>query len=202
MGRAHGARAKFVAGESVLILGATGVAGQLAVQVAKRLGARRVVGAGRNPQALEKLKDLGADAVIGLGQEHDALVSAFRREYAEPGVDVVLDYLWGKPAKSLLEAILQNGPRTMPARLRFIQIGSSAGATISLPAATLHSSKLELLDSGFGSASMDQIRQSLLEFFQTAAKKPFHFVVKIAPLRDVEALRSVSEGTTRLVFQP
>src|SRR5580704_17445281 len=57
------ARAKFVSGESVLILGATGVAGRLAIQIAKRLGARRVVAVGRNPEALEELKGLGADAV-------------------------------------------------------------------------------------------------------------------------------------------
>ncbi len=62
------ARAKFVGGESVLILGATGVAGQLAVQIAKRLGARRVVAAGRNPQALEQLLELGADATVSLDQ--------------------------------------------------------------------------------------------------------------------------------------
>ncbi len=89
------ARAHFAAGESVLILGATGVAGQLAVQIAKRLGARRVVAAGRNPQALEKLKTLGADSVISLDQERDALVSSFRSALVEGGVDVVLDYLWG-----------------------------------------------------------------------------------------------------------
>src|SRR6202453_2464784 len=80
------ARAKFVAGESVLILGATGVAGQLAVQIAKRRGARRVVGAGRNPEALEKLKDLGADAVISLDQAQDALVAAFRIEISRARV--------------------------------------------------------------------------------------------------------------------
>ena len=74
------ARAKFVAGESVLILGATGVAGQLAIQVAKRLGARRVVAAGRDPKALETLKTLGADAVISLDQDQASLVSAFRNE--------------------------------------------------------------------------------------------------------------------------
>src|SRR5277367_405541 len=61
-------RAKFAAGESVLVLGATGVAGQLAVQIAKRLGARRVIAAGRNPKALEELKSLGADSVISLDQ--------------------------------------------------------------------------------------------------------------------------------------
>ena len=57
-------RAGLTAGESVLILGATGVAGQLSVQIAKRLGARRIIASGRNPQALEKLKSLGADAIL------------------------------------------------------------------------------------------------------------------------------------------
>jgi NADPH:quinone reductase-like Zn-dependent oxidoreductase len=196
------ARAKFVAGESVLILGATGVAGQLAVQIAKRLGARRVVAAGRNPQALEKLKALGADAVISLDQDQAPLVSAFRSELAESGVDVVLDYLWGLPAERVLEAISQKGLRKASSKIRFIQIGESAGKAISLAAATLRSSGLELLGSGFGSASLDQIRVALAEFFQVAAKQPFQFHTKTAPLRDVEALwNDVGEGT-RLVFQP
>ena len=196
------ARAKFVSGESVLILGATGVAGQLAIQVAKRLGARRVIAAGRNPQALEKLGSLGADAVISLEQDHSSLVSAFRKELAEAGVDVVLDYLWGAPAESALEAISQKGLRKATARVRFIQIGNSAGKTISLSAAALRSSGLELLGSGFGSASLDQIWQSLAEFFQEAAVKPFQFDTKAAPLRDVEALWNDTEEGTRVVFQP
>jgi NADPH:quinone reductase-like Zn-dependent oxidoreductase len=196
------ARAKFVAGESVLILGATGVAGQLAIQVAKRLGARRVVAAGRNPQALEKLKALGADAVISLDQDQVSLVSAFRNELAESGIDVVLDYLWGQPAERMLEAISQKGLRKTAARIRFIQIGNSAGKTISLPAATLRSSGLELLGSGFGSASLDQLRGALTEFFQAAAKQPFQFQKKTAPLRDVEALWNDKEKGTRVIFQP
>jgi NADPH2:quinone reductase len=196
------ARAKFVSGESVLILGATGVAGRLAIQIAKRLGARRVIAAGRNPQALEKLGSLGADAVISLEQDHSSLVSAFRNELAEAGVDVVLDYLWGATAESALEAISQKGLRKASSRVRFIQIGDSAGKTISLPAATLRSSGLELLGSGFGSASLNQIRQSLAEFFQAAATKPFQFDTKTAPLREVETRWNDSEEGTRLVFQP
>jgi NADPH:quinone reductase-like Zn-dependent oxidoreductase len=195
-------RAKFVAGESVLILGATGVAGQLAIQVAKRLGARRVIAAGRNPQALEKLKALGADAVISLDQDQVSVVSAFRCELAEAGVDVVLDYLWGQPAERVLEAISQKGLRKAATRVRFIQIGDSAGKTISLTAATLRSSGLELLGSGFGSASLDQIRQALVEFFQVATTKPFEFHTKAVPLCDVEALWSDVEKGTRLVFRP
>ncbi len=195
-------RAKFVAGESVLILGATGVAGRLATQVAKRLGARRVIAAGRDPRGLEELKTLGADAVISLDQDQAALVTAFRNEIAATGVDIVLDYLWGQPTESLLQAIAQKGLRKAAARLRFIQIGDSAGKAISLAAATLRSSGLELLGSGFGSASLDQIREALAEFFQEAGKQPFQFRTRTAPLRDVETLWNSTEEGTRLVFQP
>jgi NADPH:quinone reductase-like Zn-dependent oxidoreductase len=194
-------RAKFVAGENVTILGATGVAGKLAVQIAKRLGARRVTAAGRNPQALETLKELGADAVIPLDQEDDSLVAAFRNEYAKEGVDVVLDYLWGHPAECLLEAISQKGSRRA-ARVRFIQIGASAGATIRLEAAALRSSGLELLGSGLGSASLEQLRAAVQDFFKTAAAQPFAFKMKTAPLSEVEKLWSAHEQGTRLVFQP
>ena len=195
------ARAKFVAGESVLILGATGSAGQFAVQVAKRLGARRVIACGRNPHALEKLTDLGADATIPLDQ-HEALVSAFRRERDEFGIDIVLDYLWGPPASAALEAIAQKGLSKTAPRVRYVQIGSMAGQTIPLHSATLRSSGLELLGSGFGSASLDQIRDAIAGFFAAAAIAPFHADIKAVPLRDVEALWNAPEHAARLVFQP
>ena len=145
---------------------------------------------------------MGADAVISLDQDQNALVSAFRGELAEAGVDVVLDYVWGQPAERVLEAISQKGLRKASPRIRFIQIGDGAGKTISLAAATLRSSGLELLGSGFGSASLDQILRALAEFFQVAAKEPFQFHTKAAPLRDIEALWNSAEKGTRLVFQP
>jgi NADPH2:quinone reductase len=194
-------RGEFVAGESVLVLGATGVAGQLAVQVAKRKGARRVIAAGRNPHALEKLKALGADAVISLEQEKDALIAAFRKEY-EAGFDVVLDYLWSAPAEALLAAISQKGLKKATARVRYVQIGGSAGPSITLSAATLRSSNLAILGSGFGSASMQQILQAVAEFFALQAKEPFEFTVKTALLREVESLWNAPEQGTRLVFLP
>jgi NADPH2:quinone reductase len=196
------ARAKFVAGESVLVLGATGIAGQLAVQIAKRMGARRVVAAGRNPQALEEAKQLGADALISLHQEQDALVAAFKDEIVGSGVDVVLDYLWGRPAEAVLQAISQRGLSKAAPRVRFVQIGASAGVTISLHAASLRSSGLELLGSGFGSASLDQIKAAVAEFFVTAVKQPFRFKLKTAPLSEVEALWNSPEPGARLVFHP
>ena len=195
-------RAKFVAGESVLILGATGVAGQLAVQIAKWLGARRVIAAGRNIAALNRLKQLGADSVISLELEQDALIAAYHEEFASFGVDVVLDYVWGNPAETLLQVISQKGLQKSSPRIRFIQIGNSAGSTLSLTAATLRSSGLELLGSGFGSASLDLIRKALAEFFVQIAKVPFQFDLRTAPLRDVEALWTAGEQGGRLVFIP
>lgn len=195
------ARASFVAGESVLILGATGSAGQLAIQIAKRMGARHVVAAGRHVE-VEALKALGADSVISLAQEHDALVAALRAEWDGAGIDVVLDYLWGQPAEAVFEAISRKGLAHAAPRIRYVQIGSSAGANVSLPAATLRSSGLEILGSGFGSASMAQIRQAIDEFFAAAAKEPFAVKLRTVPLREIESVWAEAGDGVRLVFQP
>lgn len=194
------ARAKFAPGESVLILGAAGVAGQLAIQIAKYLGARRVVAAGRG--SLDKLKGLGADAIIQTDQEPAAVVSALRGEIAGSGIDVVLDYLWGEPAERFFEAIAQKGLSKSAPRVRYVQIGESAGKTVPLSASMLRSSGLELLGSGFGSASFGQLRQAIKSFFEVAAKHPFQFRTKAVSLRDVEALWNTEEKGVRLVFQP
>jgi NADPH2:quinone reductase len=195
-------RAKFIPGESVLILGATGVAGQLAAQIAKSRGARRVIATGRNPQALAELTALGADATISLDQDRDTLIAALRNEITTNGIDVVLDYLWGPPAEALLAAISQKGLNHAAPRIRYVQIGSMAGPNISLNAATLRSSGLELLGSGFGSASLDQIRQAITDFFALIAKQPLNFKLKTAPLSEVTTLWNTDDQGIRLVFQP
>jgi NADPH2:quinone reductase len=195
-------RVKFTAGESVLILGATGSAGQMAVQIAKRMGARRIVAAGRDPHALEETKALGADATISLGLDHDALVSAFREEIAGNRIDVILDYLWGAPAEAVLAAIAKKGLDHASARIRYIQIGNSAGPTISLAASILRSSGLELLGSGFGSVSMERLFASLAAFLREAANAPFAIKTKSVPLSDVESLWNAKDQGARIVFQP
>jgi NADPH2:quinone reductase len=195
-------RAQFQPGESVLILGATGVSGQLAVQIAKSRGARRIIATGRNPKALAELTNLGADAIISLDQSPEALIAALRNEIATHGVDIVLDYLWGSPAEALLAAIAQKGLDHAAPRIRYVQIGNMAGPTINLPAATLRSSGLELLGSGFGSASLDQIRHAITDFFTHIATNPLHFALKTAPLSEVTNLWNTNDQGVRLVFQP
>ena len=163
---------------------------------------RGLIAAGRNPVALEKLKALGADAVISLKQEKAALVEAFRGEIAGGGVDVVLDYLWCDPAESVLAAIAKKGLSHSSPRIRFVQIGNSAGPTITLAGATLRSSGVELLGSGFGSASLTEIFAAVREFFVEAAKTPFDVEIKVAALKDVEAVWGSAEQGARVVFRP
>lgn len=208
-------RAKFAAGESVLILGATGVAGQLAVQMARRLGAKKVIAAGRNPAALAQLSALGADTVISLAEagraaqpgprqstEEAALVEAYRAAMADTNPDVVLDYLWGRPAEVLLQAMARKGMIRAAPRIRYVQIGSMAGEAISLPAETLRGSGLELLGSGLGSASLDELMKAVREMFAEAAQRPFASAAQAVPLRALDAAWRRQENGTRLVFVP
>src|SRR5208283_719056 len=96
-------RARLVKGETVLVNGATGTAGKLAIQIAKHLGAKKVIGTGRDSAALKEIAMLGADETISLLQSSEELETAFRKEFRN-GVDVVLDYLWGVSAERLIMA--------------------------------------------------------------------------------------------------
>jgi len=192
-------RAQFVAGESVLILGATGVAGQLAVQVARRLGARRVVAVGRNPVVLAKLTHLGADSVLSLRPDAKEVVAALADEWDRGGIDVVLDYVWGAPAEQTLQVIAE---KAAGSRIRYVQIGAMAGDNISLPAAVLRSTGLELMGSGFGSVSMSKIFESLAQFLQAAGKEPFSMELDPLPLREVARAWNEPSTGRRVVFRP
>ena len=194
-------RAQMKAGENILILGATGSAGHMAVQIARRLGAGRIAVAGRNVRALEELKSMGADASIALDQDRDALVSAFRSEINDGRVDVILDYLWGQPAEAVLAAIAQKGLEHAGARIRYIQIGNSAGPAINLEASVLRSSGLEMLGSGFGSVSMERLFKAVAALLESAAQKPYQLAIKAVPLSEVEQFWDAKEDA-RLVFQP
>jgi NADPH:quinone reductase-like Zn-dependent oxidoreductase len=189
-------RAGLTAGETVLILGATGVAGQLAIQTARILGARRVIAVGRN---VEALSGADVDAVIALGQPEDAIRDAFAAE-AESGIDVVIDYLWGRPTELLLEALAREFKTSATHRTRLVEVGQSAGPTITLPAAILRSIDLTLLGSGFGSASIDEILAAIPSLFEMVAKGALKIDVEKVPLADVEAAWTRSDKGRRIVF--
>jgi NADPH:quinone reductase-like Zn-dependent oxidoreductase len=129
-------RGRLAYGERVLVLGATGVVGKLAVQAAKLLGAGRVVAAGRDEAALQWVRAHGADAVVRLGR-HDDLAAAFRAASGGDGFQLVLDPLWGEPAKAALAALVPYG--------RLVHVGQSAGADVTLTSPLIRSKPVDLL---------------------------------------------------------
>lgn len=179
-------RAKLKRGERVLILGATGVTGQLCVQIAKLLGAQRVVGAGRNPRALDRLLEQGADATIQIDQERLSLQAAFAREAGEAGFDVIVDYLWGRPTEQLLAAITRPEFTAITKETRLVQAGESAGATVSLPAAALRSTALTILGTA-GIPSREILADAMQQVLERAARGELSVDTERVPLRDIES---------------
>jgi NADPH:quinone reductase-like Zn-dependent oxidoreductase len=189
-------RAGLAPGETVLILGATGVAGQLAIQTARILGAKRIIAAGRNVSALS---GADVDAVIGLAEPEEAIVEALAKEVAN-GIDVVIDYLWGRPAELTLEALAKGFKAFATHATRFIQVGSMAGRNINLPAEVLRSVDLTLKGSGFGSASLATIFAAIPTLFDQAAAGKLTIDVERVPLAEVEASWNRVEKGRRIVF--
>jgi NADPH2:quinone reductase len=179
-------RAQLQPGEMVLILGATGVAGQLAVQIAKHLGAERVVAAGRNRRVLATLRDLGADATIALDLSDQELTTAFIREAGPRRFDVVLDYVWGHPTEVLLEALTRHDLKIAASRTRLVEIGEMAGPTVALSAAALRSSGLEIFGGGGGSVPHEAIFEAFPRLWALATSGKLRIKTEPVPLADVE----------------
>jgi NADPH:quinone reductase-like Zn-dependent oxidoreductase len=196
-------RARLRAGETVLILGATGVAGQLAAQIARHLGAGRVVAAGRNRRVLARLQALGADATVPLDLPDEELAGAFVREAGSNGYDVVLDYVWGHPTEVLLGALTRHDVKVAAGRTRVVEIGEMAGPTIALPAAALRSSGLELYGSGGGSVPHEAIFDAFPKMWALAADGKLRIETERVPLADVErAWQQRDLDGRRLVIVP
>jgi NADPH:quinone reductase-like Zn-dependent oxidoreductase len=192
-------RAKLQPGEVVMVNGATGIAGKQAVQVAKYLGASKIIATGRNEEALAELPALGANTTISLNQPEEALLRSFKSVL--PGVQVVLDYLWGPSAELILKAAAGHGSPDGEPRIRFVQIGAISGNAITLNAQLLRSSGVELLGSGLGSLSSQQILQSLSAMFAAESKAPFAIDINRVPLKNVEEAWMWKEER-RIVFIP
>ncbi|GIF20715.1 NADPH:quinone reductase-like Zn-dependent oxidoreductase [Actinoplanes tereljensis] len=180
-------------GQSVLILGATGNAGTMAAQVAKRLGAGRVVAAGRNT---ERLVAVPADAHVALGDGPDALAAAAAE------VDIVLDYLWGKPAEAAIVALL-TARSDRSRQLDWIQIGSMAGPTIELPSVALRSANFRLQGNGQGAVSPRAYLAELPALIDEIDAGSIAVTPRTVPLADVERVWNEPDVPgERLVLTP
>ena len=194
-------RAKLAKGESVLILGATGVTGKLAVQIAKLLSAGRVVAAGRNERVLSSLRDLGADAMVRIDQPIQDLQDAFAREAGNSAFDVIVDYLWGHSTEALLAAITRKEFAAVKSEIRLVQVGESAGASISLPAAVLRSTPLTIMGTA-GIPSPEILMDAFHQVVTRAAAGSLRIDVESVPLSEMESAWQRDGQGRRIVLIP
>lgn len=177
-------------GETVVVLGATGAVGRIAVQVARLLGAGRVVAAGRNRDRLAQLPSLGADATVALGGDDvRALVEA-----TAGGADVVLDLVFGEPLVTALRA-------TRPGA-RVVSVGASGYADVSLPFAAIRGRTLYTYSNQL--TDPEPKREGylrLLEHLRAGDLTPSTTVLPLSAAAEAWQLQRSSPGT-KLVLRP
>jgi NADPH:quinone reductase-like Zn-dependent oxidoreductase len=195
-------RAHLKAGETVLVNGATGTAGRLAVQLAKYLGAGKVIVTGRNEEELEQVRALGADLTIpfALRTLHPFGVKwyeeALMQEFAN-GIDVVIDYLWGESARTIIAAVAKSVEDATP--VRFVHVGGASGEqSIDLPGAALRSSAIMLMGSGLKSVRSSALFGAIKSVFEATIPARLQIATRVIPLSEVEAYWS-APGKPRVV---
>jgi NADPH:quinone reductase-like Zn-dependent oxidoreductase len=188
-------RAPLEGGENVLVLGATGSVGLVAVQAAKLLGAARVVAAGRSAAGLERATEHGADATLRL-DEVDDLVAAFRDAFGGEGPSYVFDPLWGEPAAAAVQAAVPHAT--------IVNLGQSAGATSELASAAVRFKNLSILGHTNFLVTPDELATQYRRLVGHAVAGDIRFDVERVPLDSVaDAWRRQAEGAgTKLVVVP
>jgi NADPH2:quinone reductase len=167
-------RAGLQPGEHVVVLGATGVVGSVAVQAARLLGAGTIIAVGRDRSRLEATRELGASAVARIGDDD---IQAVIREATGDGANVVIDMLCGPPAEAALEAMATGG--------RLVQLGRSAAETMEISSGTVRGKALKIL----GHTNMltpPEVRREAYEWLlQHASSGELSIEVETVPLADV-----------------
>jgi len=195
-------RAGMQKGETVLINGATGFTGKVAVQIARHYGAKKIIATGRNAQSLQSLLALGADELIIIQQDDASFTEQIRKIHNETPIDIIIDYLWGHTAELLLDTLKGIGSFTH--KTRFVSIGAMSGDHIQLAAQTLRSFDLQLSGSGLGSWSREDVKilfsEILPEMFGLAAAGKLKVETVDIKLADIEQLWEMDvDGGKRLV---
>jgi NADPH2:quinone reductase len=181
-------------GDRVLVLGASGTVGLVAVQAARLLGASRVVAAGRDRSRLERAEALGAEAVVEL--EDGNLEEAYRGAFPDGGPDLVIDPLWGPPALAAMN-IAGDG-------MRIVNLGQAAGAEVALPSATVRGKRLRIIGHTVFGIPLDELASAHAELLGHVRDGSLELDVEVASLAEAPAAweRQKAGPHTKLVVTP
>jgi NADPH2:quinone reductase len=179
----------------VLVLGATGTVGLVAVQAARVLGAKRIVAAGRNEQALERAKERGADAVVRLDEGID-LEDAFREACGGDGPTLIHDPLWGEPARAAIEAAAP--------KARMVNLGQSAGPDSTLRSGAIRGKNLDLLGYTNFAVPRDELARQYQQLCERAMKGEIQVDIETVSLAEITDAwqRQAASPNVKLVVLP
>ncbi len=187
---------------TVLILGASGMAGYLAVQHARLLGANLVVGVGRNPVRLARVEALGT-ATVALSGNRETDAAAIVDALGGTTPSIVLDFLWAAAAETAFASLARRGLEEDTADIAYVQIGAAAGPEAAVPATLLRSRRIRVSGSGAGSAQIADIMAEVPAYMQLIADRSVDVPTKTMPLSSIsEAWTASADGTYRVVVVP
>lgn len=190
-------------GHVVLINGGTGITGKFAVQLAKYYRASKVVVTGKIEGKEEQLSALGADLLISTQQNEESFKRSIRRLHEESGIDIIIDYLWGKPAEDIINSLGGNGANFPQKDTKFINVGNMVSRHLNLDCNILRSSKLTILGSGLGSYSKNEFesfyQQVLPEMFQLVAEGKASIAIEKEKIENINRIWNKNSLGKRLV---
>jgi len=190
-------RGKLEEGETVLVLGASGAVGQIAVQAARHLGAGRVIAAARSADGLRRARVLGADATVELqGQSVDELSNQFREAAAGSELDLVIDPLWGEPAVAALQALRTEG--------RLVNLGQSAGGEAIISSASVRSRMRSILGHANRMTPPGVRRDAYLTLLEEASAGRLKVDFEVLPLEEIPRAweRQAASPHRKIVVRP
>jgi NADPH2:quinone reductase len=188
-------RGELKRGETVLVLGATGACGGIAVQAARILGAERVIAAGRADERLVALRDRGADSVVAVDDAGD-LVAALK-EAAHGDIDVTIDLLWGEPARAAMQAAGRFA--------RHVEVGNMAGPEVAIPAPLMRSKCLDIRGFSVAVPPIELRREAYTRLCEHAARGDLEVEYETVPLDDIATAwerQQQASGGPKMVLVP
>ncbi|WPO91133.1 zinc-binding alcohol dehydrogenase family protein [Chryseobacterium sp. HR92] len=176
-------------GNTVLINGATGITGRIAVQIARLYGAGRVIVTGRNEESLQSLLELGADEVISLKLDDHDFKQKIKEIHNQMPIDIVLDYIWGHSVEMILSAFKGDG--TFSHKTKLVTIGGMSGDTIQLSSQILRGTDIQISGSGLGSWTKEEsallFSEIIPEMYQAAVEGKIKMETKEVDIKNIEA---------------